>query len=160
MKTTPTSRQPYEFRKNQIEKHRIGMEKIVNGKFLTAATIERDYPEWGEMKWYSRPTNTGAAQLVVIEVTLQPGFGHNFHKHPNQEEVIYVLEGQVEQWLEDQKQVLNVGDAIFVNKDIVHASFNSFDKPARLHVTLGPCLGEAGYALVDVANQEPWKSLR
>lgn len=132
----------------------------MNGKFITSQGAERDNPEWGEMKWYSRPATTEATQLVVMEVELQPGFGHNFHKHPDQEEVIYILEGQVEQWLEDKKQVLGVGDAIFIKKGIVHASFNIFDKPARLHVSLGPCIGEEGYALVDVADQEPWKSLR
>lgn len=132
----------------------------MNGKFITSQGAERDTPAWGEMKWYSRPATTEATQLVVMEVELQPGFGHNFHKHPDQEEVIYVLEGQVEQWLEDKKQVLGVGDAIFIKKGIVHASFNIYDKPARLHVSLSPCIGEQGYDLVDVADQEPWKSLR
>ncbi len=132
----------------------------MKGKFITGAGAERDNPEWGEMKWFSRPTTTGASQLVVIEVELQPGTGHNFHKHPDQEEVIYVLEGQIEQWIEDKKQVLGVGDAVFIQKGIVHASFNIFGKRARMHVSLGPCIGQEGYELVDVANQEPWKSLR
>lgn len=132
----------------------------MKGKFITGKDAERDNPEWGEMKWFSRPTTTGASQLVVIEVELQPGTGHNFHKHPDQEEVIYVLEGQIEQWIEDKKQVLGVGDAVFIQKGIVHASFNIFDKRARMHVSLGPCIGEAGYELVDVAEQEPWKSMR
>lgn len=45
----------------------------MKGKFITGAGAERDNPEWGEMKWFSRPTTTGVSQLVVIEVELQPG---------------------------------------------------------------------------------------
>ena len=52
------------------------------------------------------------------------GEGHNFHKHPDQEEVIYVIEGSIEQWLEDKRQELNAGDSVFIPADVVHASFN------------------------------------
>ena len=33
-----------------------------------------------------------------------PGKCHDFHRHPGQEEVIYVLEGTIEQWLEQEKR--------------------------------------------------------
>ena len=40
--------------------------------------------------------------------------------------------------------------------DVVHASFNTSDRNARLLAILGPCIGPEGYELVDVADQEPW----
>ena len=43
-------------------------------------------------------------KLVVLEVTLSPTGGHNFHKHPQQEEVIYVIEGEIEQWLDGKSE--------------------------------------------------------
>ena len=64
----------------------------MSGKFITLADRESDGLDWGTMGWLSRPATTGAKDLVVIEVTLDPTFGHNFHKHPDQEEVIYVVE--------------------------------------------------------------------
>ncbi|MEZ4713301.1 MAG: cupin domain-containing protein [Caldilineaceae bacterium] len=131
-----------------------------SGKFMQGASATVDTLDWGTMKWFSRPEDTAASHLVVIEVELQPGFGHDFHKHPGQEEVIYVLEGSIEQWLEQQSQTLNAGDAVFIAGGVVHASFNVSAKPARLHVTLGPSVGAEGYQLVDVAGEEPWKSLR
>ena len=74
--------------------------------------------------------------------------------------LIYVIEGQVEQWLEQTSQILNPGDSVFIPKDIVHASFNTSANPAKLLAILAPCVTEAGYVSVEVGDQEPWKSLR
>tara|TARA_B100000700_G_C14936924_1_gene804785 strand:+ start:785 stop:1225 length:441 start_codon:yes stop_codon:yes gene_type:complete len=132
----------------------------MSGKFITTEQMERDTLDWGVMGWVSRPSTTNTKDLVVIEVTLESGGGHNFHKHPEQEEVIYVLEGKVEQWLGDKKQVLSQGDSVFIPADAVHASFNVFDQNAKLLAILGPSVGEEGYQLVEVYDQEPWSNLR
>lgn len=132
----------------------------MNGKFVTSQEAVRDQLDWGTMGWFSRPELTATKHLVIIEVDLQPGFGHDFHKHPEQEESIYVLSGKIEQWLEKEKQILNPGDAIYIGADVVHASFNTFDEPAKLLVALGPAIGEEGYQLVEVHEEEPWSQLR
>jgi quercetin dioxygenase-like cupin family protein len=130
------------------------------GKILTADEIVREYPDWGILGWASRPQDTGSKCLVVIEVTLAPGQGHNFHKHPHQEEILYMIEGQVEQWLEDRKALIKKGDVAFVPKDTVHASFNDSNSEAKLLAILGPSVGDAGYEFVDVGDQAPWNCLR
>jgi quercetin dioxygenase-like cupin family protein len=132
----------------------------MSGKFVLSKEVERDQLDWGEMGWISRPATTRAKDITEIEVTLQAGFGHNFHKHPNQEEVIYVLAGEIEQWLETKKQILKPGDSIFIEPNVVHASFNIGRQPARLLVVLAPCVGEGGYELVDVSGEAPWNGLR
>jgi len=132
----------------------------MNGKFVPGSAAERETLDWGSLGWMSRPSSTEAQDLTVIEVTLNPGGGHNFHKHPDQEEVIYVIEGEVEQWLEQKSQVLKPGDSVFIKADIVHASFNHSANPAKLLAILGPCVGEGGYVSVEVADQAPWKDLR
>ena len=132
----------------------------MSGKFITLAERESDVLDWGVMGWLSRPTTTGAKDLVVIEVTLDPTFGHNFHKHPDQEEVIYVVEGEIEQWLGTEMRILSVGDSVFIPADVVHASFNVSDRPAKVIAILGPCAGEEGYQLIEVYDQSPWNSLR
>jgi len=85
---------------------------------------------------------------------------HNFHKHVDQDEIIIVLKGKVEQWVDKNKQILNAGDSAFVPKNTVHASFNTFNESATLQVVLAPAQGDSGYELVDVAKEEPWKSIR
>ncbi|MBE2240054.1 MAG: cupin domain-containing protein [Caldilineaceae bacterium] len=132
----------------------------MNGKFTRSAEMARDALDWGEMGWVSRPATTNAEQIVAIEVTFLPGEGHNFHKHPQQEEVIYVLAGEVEQWLEDEKQLLQAGDSIFIAPGVVHASFTVGSQPAKLLAILAPCTGADGYVAVDVGNETPWNGLR
>lgn len=130
------------------------------GKFVMSGEVEREELAWGTLGWVSRPPTTGASQLTVIEVELLPGEGHNFHKHPDQEEVIYVVSGEIEQWLEQDCQTLRAGDSAFIPADVVHASFNVSDSPAHLLAILGPCVGEGGYVSVEVGDEEPWASLR
>ncbi|MBI3960742.1 MAG: cupin domain-containing protein [Chloroflexi bacterium] len=132
----------------------------MDGKFITSVAMERDHLDWGVMGWLSRPATTGAKDLVVIEVRLEPGFGHNFHKHPQQEEVIYVVSGGVEQWVGRESTTLAPGDGVFIGADVVHASFNTGRETARLIAILGPSVGDEGYQLVEVYEQEPWASLR
>jgi quercetin dioxygenase-like cupin family protein len=132
----------------------------MTGKFVPAGEVEREQLDWGVLGWLSRPTSTKAKDLTVIEVNLKPGFGHNFHKHPDQEEVIYVIEGEVEQWLKQEKRLLKPGDSVFIGADVVHASFNISNQPAKLLAILGPCVGEGGYVSVEVGDQAPWNSLR
>jgi quercetin dioxygenase-like cupin family protein len=131
----------------------------MKGRFLPASDVVREPLAWGSLAWFSRPAATGARQLTVIEVDLTAGHGHNFHKHPDQEEVLYVIAGEIEQWIERDSRVLRAGDAVFIDKDVVHASFNVSGKPARFLAILGPASTDAGYVSVEVGDQEPWKAL-
>lgn len=132
----------------------------MKGRIIPAEAAEREELDWGTLAWFSRPATTEAGQLVVLEVTLAPGKFHDFHQHPAQEEVIYVIEGEVEQWLEGEKQMLGPGGAVFIPTGTVHATFNDSTSDARCLAILGPAVGEGGYELVDVSGEEPWKSLR
>ena len=132
----------------------------MNGQFVIGSEIARDQLDWGEMGWISRPASTQAKNICEIAVTLEPGFGHNFHKHPRQEEVIHVMAGEIEQWLESGKRTLKVGDSVFIGPDVVHASFNVGTQTAKLLVVLSPCVGDGGYELVDVSAQAPWNTLK
>jgi quercetin dioxygenase-like cupin family protein len=132
----------------------------MKGKFVVAKEAEATVHDWGTLGWLSNPPNTGASQLTVIDVKLEPGKGHDFHKHPDQEEVILVVAGKVEQWIDREKRLLGPGDSAFIPADVVHASFNMGDAPAKIVAILGPCVGPVGYELVDVANDAPWKTLR
>ncbi|MFN8470019.1 MAG: cupin domain-containing protein, partial [Caldilineaceae bacterium] len=96
----------------------------MNAKFVPSSSVPRETLEWGVLGSLSRPSVTGARQLTILEVTLTPGQGHAFHKHPDQEEVIVAIEGEVEQWLEQEKRILRPGDSAFIGAGVVHASFN------------------------------------
>lgn len=132
----------------------------MTGRFISSSEVRREALPWGTLAWFSSPADTGAQSLVVLEVDLRPDAGHAFHKHPSQEEVIYVIEGEVEQWVDQEKRMLVPGDSVFIGPDVVHASFNAGKDNAKLLAILSPGIGEEGYELVDVEGTEPWASIR
>ncbi len=127
--------------------------------FVTQADVQQQEFDWGTVGWRCRPANTQASQLVVMDVAIAPGEGHDFHRHPGQEEVIIVKQGSVIQYLERESKELQPGDSVFIHADVVHASFNRGSETAHLQVIIGPSLGEDGYGTVDASGEEPWASL-
>ena len=41
--------------------------------FVRQSDVEQEQFEWGTIGWRCRPANTHSAQLVVMDVTLEPG---------------------------------------------------------------------------------------
>ncbi|MDH3704700.1 MAG: cupin domain-containing protein [Acidimicrobiia bacterium] len=131
--------------------------------FICLDDVEWEELDWGELGWVMRPANVPeGSRLCALDVKLDPGKGHDFHTHPNQEEIILLRSGTVEQWVKDERRQLTAGDACFIPIDTVHATFVADDAPeaARLFVVLGPSHGPDGYEAVDVSSQEPWASIR
>jgi len=124
------------------------------------AEVPTESFEWGSAGMRCAPPGTGCQSFVVMDVRLDPGFFHAFHKHPDQDEMITVVSGKVTQFLEGDSTVLGPGDSVYIDKDVVHGSYNDFDEPALLSVVLAPAVGDGGYVAIDVTAEEPWASLR
>ncbi|MDH3246077.1 MAG: cupin domain-containing protein [Saprospiraceae bacterium] len=133
---------------------------MMKGKFLMREDLIPEKWEWGSTAGISGPMVTHAKDLVILHVTLLPGKGHDFHKHPGQEEVIYVLDGEIEQWVDKEKRILKPGDSAFITANMVHASFNIGSANAKVLAILGPAVGQSGYEVVEVSGESPWNSLR
>ena len=129
-------------------------------RFVMGSEVPTEDFEWGSAGMRCAPPGTGCETFVVMDVRLDPGFFHGFHKHPDQDEMITVASGRVTQYLESESTVLGPGDSVYIDKDVVHGSYNDFDEPALLNVVLAPAVGDGGYVAVDVSVEEPWTSLR
>lgn len=131
----------------------------LKGKFFTKGNRVTEQLERGTHHWFSRQDVTGSEDLIVVQVDVGPGGGHPFHMHPEMDEVIYILKGCAEQWIEQEKKILGAGESIFVPKKMVHATFNATDEPLSFLAILGPAADLEG-SMVYVDDQEPWKSLK
>jgi quercetin dioxygenase-like cupin family protein len=129
-------------------------------RFVMSSEVPTEAFEWGSAGMRNAPPGTGCQSFVVMDVRLDPGFFHAFHKHPDQDEMITVVSGKVTQFLEGESTVLGAGDSVYIDKDVVHGSYNDFDEPAQLAVVLAPAVTDGGYVAVDVSAEEPWASLR
>ena len=110
--------------------------------FVKQSDVEQEQFDWGTIGWRCRPANTGAKSLVVMDVTLEPGEGHAFHRHDGQEEMIIVKQGAMTQFIERDSTTLGAGDSVYLDAGVVHASYNDGDETAHLQVVIGPSLGD------------------
>lgn len=75
------------------------------------------------------------------------------------EEIIYVLSGTAEQWVDRERRVLQPGDSAHIPADVVHGTYNIGPDTLVFLAILAPAKAP-GPALVDVHQEEPWRSLR
>jgi quercetin dioxygenase-like cupin family protein len=129
-------------------------------RFVMKGDVETTSYEWGDAGMRCAPPGTGCETFVVMDVRLDPGFYHAFHRHPDQDEMIVITSGRVTQFIERESAELGPGDSVYIDKGVVHGSYNDFSEPAHLQVVLAPPSGEGGYTAVDVSAEEPWRSLR
>lgn len=78
--------------------------------------------------------STGASQLFLATATLPPGHETPTHLHEIDEEVVYVLEGELTVILEGEEHTVGVGGTAFVPPGTWMALANRTDAPV---VTLG-----------------------
>ena len=128
-------------------------------RFVTAAEMEVETLPWGPHEWLCRPGLTDAKALLLVRVRMPPGTGHAFHRHPAMEEIIYVISGRAEQWVDKVSRTLGPGDVAHIPRDVVHGTYNAGGEPLVFLAILSPALFE-GPPLVDVSHEEPWASLR
>jgi quercetin dioxygenase-like cupin family protein len=128
-------------------------------RFITSRNAQIETAPWGKHWWLSRPGFTDAKQLTLVRVTMRPGTGHQFHYHPAREEIIYVVDGSAEQWVDREKRALRAGECALIPAGVVHAIHNVTKKPMTFLAILSPAEAEGPF-LIDCYDEEPWRSLR
>jgi quercetin dioxygenase-like cupin family protein len=128
-------------------------------RFVTAREMKVDQLPWGPHDWLCRPDIVDAEKLLLVRVHMPPGQAHQFHRHPEMEEIIYVLEGMAEQWVDRDKRLLRAGEMAHIPADVVHGTYNAGDDTLRFLAILSPAKIK-GPALIDMSQEEPWRSLR
>ena len=77
--------------------------------FVKQGDVRQEQFDWGTIGWRLTP-DKDSKHLVIMDVTLEPGGGHDFHRHPGQEEMIIVKQGSVTQFIEQDSATLGPGD--------------------------------------------------
>ncbi len=77
-------------------------------------------------------------RLTVLETVVAPGEGPPLHTHANEDETLYVIEGEVRFKLGDDLQSGGVGAFVFVPRGTPHTFQNVGDGQARMLVSFTP----------------------
>jgi quercetin dioxygenase-like cupin family protein len=109
--------------------------------------------------WHCRPDMVADTNLLFVRCRMNPGEAHKFHHHPQMEEILYVLSGTAEQWVERNKKIMKTGESLYLPAGMVHATYNIGKEVLDFLAVLSPAKS-AEPGTVDVSEEEPWKSLR
>ncbi len=91
--------------------------------------------------------NAGARRIILLSVELPPGKVHLLHRHPDAEQIMYVLKGSCLALSEGEPVRLREGDAVFIAQGEWHGVRNDADQPALTLIIYAGAgsLEEAGY---------------
>jgi quercetin dioxygenase-like cupin family protein len=114
---------------------------------------------WGSHYWACRPGLVATQQLLVVQVDMPAGTAHGFHRHPGREEVLWIIDGEGEQWVDQERMVIGPGDSAFIPANTVHGLYNDSAEVLRFIAILSPAEADSSL-VIDAQNEEPWRSLR
>ena len=92
--------------------------------------ILEEFP-WGEIRWIWNSQIDGSAEQTLGHVIIHPGKKNALHAHPNCEELLYVLTGECDHWVGDEKYHLKPGMMINIPRDFGHYAQVTSSEPLR-----------------------------
>lgn len=116
---------------------------------LRRADQEESSPMEGGKLLTMAGASTGASMATVADLTVQPGVRSGYHLHPNTEEAIFVVEGDMEFRVGSDRFKASAGDCVLAPAGIGHGLENVGSSPARL-ITIYPVAEPQREALDDV----------
>jgi quercetin dioxygenase-like cupin family protein len=94
-------------------------------------------PVGGPVTIKARGGQTGGA-LTVFESVPAPGEGPPLHLHSSEDEILYVVEGQLRVRLEDEVSEAPAGSFVFIPRGLPHTWQNAGEGAARLLFAFAP----------------------
>jgi quercetin dioxygenase-like cupin family protein len=83
-------------------------------------------------------TGEDTKHTSMFDWTLPAHFSTGLHVHRVQEETFYVLEGECDWQIGDQRVCATPGTYVFIPPGVAHNIGNASDKPARVIMTVSP----------------------
>jgi quercetin dioxygenase-like cupin family protein len=96
---------------------------------------EKSIPEdWGRLTWLAGGAIGNSEGLTLGRVLIKVGEQNPRHMHPNSEELLYLIEGQLEHTLGDEMVAMGPGDTITIPAGVYHNARSTGDSDADMIV--------------------------
>lgn len=100
----------------------------------SSAEEKKVVENWGSLTWLANGSLLGTKNVTVGRVVIKKGMANPRHRHPNCEEVLYLLSGRLEHSIGSDKIIVESGDSILVEADVPHNAVNIGDCDADMIV--------------------------
>jgi oxalate decarboxylase/phosphoglucose isomerase-like protein (cupin superfamily) len=117
------------------------MEQTEGRRFIEPRDVETQIFDWGRIQWMCEPRVTGTQLITAGVVTLEAGKGHQRHNHPGVEEILYVLEGEGMQMVDQaqpERRTVRPGTMIHIPAGVHHETINTGAGPMRILAVYSP----------------------
>lgn len=91
--------------------------------------------DWGRLYWYASGPQGTSNTMTVGKCVLKPGEANPKHYHPNCEEVLHVLSGRIDHFVDGKGWFkMGPGDTVAIAPNIWHQARNIGDDEAHLFI--------------------------
>jgi len=89
--------------------------------------------DWGTLTWFASQEIGNSETMTLGRCVIKPGCENPRHSHPNCDEILHVLQGQILHAIENGESVrMATGDTISIPPNIVHNAKNLAKQDAIL----------------------------
>ena len=125
------------------------MYQLGQGCITTEKDVDQLIFDWGKLHFLSDEKVTGSKSISFGTAVLEPGKGHMRHNHPNADEILYFVSGEVEQMVDDQPAIkCTGGTCVWIPKAVFHSTINTGSAPVILVVAYVPAGAEQELLLI------------
>lgn len=89
---------------------------------------------WGELFWHTSAAMKNSATMTTGTVIIKPGQGNPRHYHPNCDEILSVVSGRIEHYMNEVTVEMGPGDTVSIPKGVLHNAKNIGDVDAVLTI--------------------------
>ena len=86
----------------------------------------------GHLRWFASGQIGNSQTTTFGQCVLKPGYENPRHYHPNCEEILQVVHGQIDHALADEVFAMEAGDTIVIPANVVHKARNTGSDEAVL----------------------------
>ncbi|WP_220093834.1 cupin domain-containing protein [Gryllotalpicola protaetiae] len=102
-------------------------EGAVSGKsavVVPAAEGKVEVQPWGKLVWFVSGPQESSETMTVGRCYISPNQQNGRHYHPNCDEVLHVLQGEIEHSAGDERVIMRAGDTISIPAKVIHNARN------------------------------------
>ena len=108
------------------------MNKSTNPAVTGASHGEHLSFDWGHINWLVSRELGNSSEMTFGLVTIKVGAANPRHRHPNCDEILHLISGQIEHSLDDEKFEMNAGDTISIPTGVWHNAKTIGDADAQM----------------------------
>jgi len=118
----------------------MDMPQPLVGFIAMSGPINRRWFMGSQLTFFATGEKT-AGQFALFEAKVNNGYAVPPHTHSREDETLYVLEGELSCTIGDKRYQVNVGDVVFLPRNVMH-SWQALAEPTRFLVWINPAGSE------------------